>query len=269
MASDLAIVSGLTGRQTSVPAAKAVATGEQPSAWAPFMVGIVALDQPGVDELLEPAGELGELRAGGDRADDAVRELPAELLDRLERERLGALGVVRAHVDVHERPARPLARDLGAEPVDVVVVALDRDDLRPVGARGEDLLLLEVVRDEHVGGHPGGRGVRRHGVGEVARAAHTRACRTRAPWLEPSATETTRSLNECVGLAVSFLIQTSPSPSFAARRSAFTSGVQPVGSALRAGPCQREEVRVAPHRVRPGLDLALERLRVTGRAACS
>ena len=51
-----------------------------------------------------------------------------------------------------------------------------------------------------------------------------------------NATETTRSLNECVGLAVSFLIQSSPNPSFAARRSAFTSGVQPVGSALRAGP---------------------------------
>ena len=32
IASDLAIVSGLTGRQTSVPAANAWATGEQPSA---------------------------------------------------------------------------------------------------------------------------------------------------------------------------------------------------------------------------------------------
>ena len=51
-----------------------------------------------------------------------------------------------------------------------------------------------------------------------------------------SATDTTRSLNECVGLAVSFLIHTSRSPSLSARRSARTSGVQPVGSADRAGP---------------------------------
>ena len=41
------------------------------------------------------------------------------------------------------------------------------------------------------------------------------------------ATETTRSLNEPVGLAVSSLIHSSPSPSSAARRSARTSGVKP------------------------------------------
>ena len=50
------------------------------------------------------------------------------------------------------------------------------------------------------------------------------------------ATETTRSLNECVGFAVSFLTQSSRIPSLWARRSARTSGVQPVGSALRGGP---------------------------------
>ena len=42
-----------------------------------------------------------------------------------------------------------------------------------------------------------------------------------------SATETTRSLNEPVGLAVSSLIHSSPRPSSAASRSARTSGVKP------------------------------------------
>ena len=46
MASDLAIVSGLTGRQTSVPAAKACATGEQPSAWAPCIAGTSPSSRP-------------------------------------------------------------------------------------------------------------------------------------------------------------------------------------------------------------------------------
>ena len=55
-------------------------------------------------------------------------------------------------------------------------------------------------------------------------------------WARARATETTRSLNECVGLAVSFLIQSSLIPSLWARRSARTSGVQPVGSAVRGGP---------------------------------
>ena len=46
MASDLAIVSGLTGRQKSCPSAKAVATGEQPSAWAPLNTGSVPSSRP-------------------------------------------------------------------------------------------------------------------------------------------------------------------------------------------------------------------------------
>jgi hypothetical protein len=52
-------------------------------------------------------------------------------------------------------------------------------------------------------------------------------------WARASAIETTRSLKECVGLAVSFLTQTSRRPRRAASRSAFTSGVQPAGSAER------------------------------------
>ncbi len=42
-----------------------------------------------------------------------------------------------------------------------------------------------------------------------------------------NATDVTRSLNEFVGFTVSFLIQSSPSPSSAASRSARTSGVNP------------------------------------------
>jgi hypothetical protein len=108
------------------------------------MCGTVALEQPAVDPLLERARDLGEQRAGGDRRHHAVGELPAELLGDLEGQRLGALGVVRADVDVDERPVVALAGDLGAEPVDRVVVALHRDHVGPVGAGGEDLLLLEV-----------------------------------------------------------------------------------------------------------------------------
>jgi hypothetical protein len=42
-----------------------------------------------------------------------------------------------------------------------------------------------------------------------------------------SATDATRSLNELVGLSVSFFTHTSPSPRAAASRSARTSGVKP------------------------------------------
>ena len=70
-----------------------------------------------------------------------------------------------------------------------------------------------------------------------------------------SATETTRSLNEPVGLAVSFLIHSSPRPSSAARRSARTSGVQPVPRSIGLGVGHRQQGRVAPDGRRTGLDL--------------
>jgi hypothetical protein len=47
------------------------------------------------------------------------------------------------------------------------------------------------------------------------------------------ATDTTRSLNECVGFAASFLTHTSFRPRRAASRSALISGVQPAGRPKR------------------------------------
>ena len=129
--------------------------------------GCSPLDQADVEPLLEAAAELGEQRARGDRADDPVGQLPAELLDRLEGERLRALGVVGAQVDVDEGPG-PAFGELGAEAVDVVVVAADTDQVGPVDAGGEQLLFLEVGGDEDVGVEAGGGRVGGDRVGEVA-----------------------------------------------------------------------------------------------------
>ena len=138
------MVSGLTGRIASAPALYAAVTGEQPGGLgAEHPVGLV-LDEAERDQLLERLVDLGQLRAGGDRDHDLVGQPPAELLGDLVAERLGALGVERADVDVDERPALLLAGDLGGEPVDVVVGAVHRDEVLGVD-RGVDLLgLLEV-----------------------------------------------------------------------------------------------------------------------------
>ncbi len=89
------------------------------------------------------------------------------MLGDLEGEGLAALGVERAEVDVDEGPAL-LVGDLEAEPVDVVVRAVDADDGRAVAQGVVDLGGLEVRRDEDEGTQPergrGGRG----GAGEVA-----------------------------------------------------------------------------------------------------
>ena len=56
---------------------------------------------------------------------------------------------------------------LGAEPVDVVVRAADADQVGPVDARGEQLLLLEIRGHEDVGVESRRGGVCGDGVGEV------------------------------------------------------------------------------------------------------
>ena len=124
-------------------------------------------DQAQVGQLLEAAGDPGEHRPGGDRRDDDVGRPPAERLGDLVGEGLGALGVERPEVDVDEAPAG-LVGDLEAQPVDVVVGALDRHDRGAVGERMVDLGRLEVGRDEDVGRQADRRGSRRRRAGEVA-----------------------------------------------------------------------------------------------------
>ena len=126
-------------------------------------------DPAELDQLLERAGDAGDHRARRDRGHHDVGEPPAERLGDLVGERLAALGVVRAEVDVDRAPAE-LVGDLEAQAVDVVVGAVDRDDRRPVGERVLDLGRLEVGRHEHVGGQARCRRGRRGRAGEVAGA---------------------------------------------------------------------------------------------------
>ena len=100
-------------------------------------------------------------------ATTARRRAPAELLDDLERHRLGAFAVVRAQVHVHQSPPEAVGH-LRAEPVHVVVRAAHAHQVRPKTLVADDLGRLEVVRDEDPGGEAGARRVRRDGVGEVA-----------------------------------------------------------------------------------------------------
>src|SRR5680860_1177977 len=107
-------------------------------------------DQLQVGELGEGLVDLDQHGAGGHGGDDVVGQRPSELLGDLEAQRLGALGVVGAHVDVD-------------------VVALDRDEVGRIDRGGKHLGLLQVGGDEHVGGHAGVRRMGGHGLGEVAR----------------------------------------------------------------------------------------------------
>ena len=121
-----------------------------------------------VVELAEAAPQAGQQRSARHRRHHVRRHRPVELFGDLERARLGAFRVVRAEVDVGEAPAVPI-RDLRAQPVDVVVGAVDRHDPRAVHRRSDDLAGLEVVGDEDEAGQAQACRVRGDAVGEVAR----------------------------------------------------------------------------------------------------
>ena len=81
------------------------------------------------------------------------------------------------------------------------------------------------------------------------------------------ATDTTRSLNEWVGLALSSLTHSERIPSSAARRPAGRSGVQPAPSETRvAGSCPAGRRAAYLHKLRGPASIAS---RVTAASACS
>ena len=81
--------------------------------------------------------------------------------------RLRALGVIGPQIHVHKAPA-VLARDLGTKAVDLVVGAVDADDLRAIDEAVEHLALLQVGGNEDVAFQPRAGRMGRDAVGEVA-----------------------------------------------------------------------------------------------------
>ena len=132
------------------------------------MRGVGPSTRPSSPKLREPLADLRVHRAGRDRRDDDVGQLPVELLRDLERERLRALCVVRAQADVDEAPGQ-LERELDGQAAAIVVRATDGVDRRAVDGRGDELLGLEVVRAEDRRLHAFGGGPGSDGVREVAR----------------------------------------------------------------------------------------------------
>ncbi len=214
---------------------------------------LLALDEADVEPFLEAAAQFGEQRARGDRADDPVRQRPAELLDRLEGERLRALGVVRPQVDVDERP-RVLLGELRAEPVDVVVVAADADQVGPVDAGREQLLFLQVGGDEDVGVEARGGGVGGDRVGEVAGRGAGDGVEAELQRLRDGDRDdpVLERVGRVGGVVLDPDLRLGPEPlgqpvGLQQRRQA---GLQRVARAAR----EREEVGVAPDPPRTGLD---------------
>src|SRR5207247_3265209 len=112
-----------------------------------------------------PTSQLREKRATRHGRDDRCRQPPAELLGDLLRDGLCPLAVVAPQIDVHDSPAEPI-RDLGAQPVHVVVRPAHPYEAGAVDAGADDLAGLELVGDEDPCLEAGPCRVRRDGVRE-------------------------------------------------------------------------------------------------------
>ena len=120
-----------------------------------------------LDQFLVGLADFGQQRAGGHAHDRVFGDLPAQLLHDLVAHALGTFRVVGAHIDVHKGPAE-FSGDLRAQPVHLVVMPFDADDLRAVHQRIHDLALLQIARNENIRAQTRRRRVGGHRVGQVS-----------------------------------------------------------------------------------------------------
>ena len=209
--------------------------------------------QPVLDQLPGGLPVPHELAPAPDRDDDLVRQRPVQLLGRLERQRLRALGVERPDVDVAERPRRRLDQ-LRAKPVHLVVVAAHRDHVRVEHADARHLRGLEVDRDEYEALEVRPRRVSGHGVREVA----SRRTRDRLETMRPRPADGDRhdTVLERVGRIHAVVLQIEipqaklgPESICLHERSETLAQSHDVDRVL-----DRQQVAIPPHRLRAGFD---------------
>ena len=264
IASDFAIVSGLDRPADVLALARMPARrASSPSACAPLKVGSSPSMMPSSSHSSKPRAIRVKSEPEATGHDHAVGQLEPELLGDLEAERLRPLGVVGAEVHVHERP-RVLGGKLGAEAVDVVVVAVDRDQAgcRTRRSRGSSAPRGRPARTRMSRGPPPRRGRRPRSRGCPSR-------RTRhvvAELLGLRDRDVHDPVLEGVGRVGGVVLDVD------------LAHAEPLGEPLGAdqrreagverglGPAREgQEVGVAPDRRRAGLDLAAQRRRVVER----
>ena len=98
----------------------------------------------------ERFGDFADQGAASHGDYDVVGKFPGKLFGDFVAVGLRAFGVIGAQVDVHKSPAK-FVRDLGAEAVDVIVVAVDADDARAVDGSVQDFRRFEVRGNKDAG----------------------------------------------------------------------------------------------------------------------
>ena len=130
----------------------------------------MALHQSELGKLLIALVDLRQQRTGGHANHRVLGNLPPHLFLDLKAHALGSLRVIGPHIDVHKRPP-VLAGDLRTQPVHLVIMPSNGDDIGSVDQRIDDLALLQVRGNEYITMETRGRGIGRHRIGQIARGS--------------------------------------------------------------------------------------------------
>src|SRR5271165_409956 len=125
------------------------------------------LDESERDQFLEGLANFRDERAAGHGYHHVVGQPPAKLLGDLKTHGLRAFRIVGTQIYIDEAPVVAVG-DLRAETVDMVVVAVDADQLGPINLRVENLCWFEVVRHQNVALEPKPCGLGCDSIGQVA-----------------------------------------------------------------------------------------------------
>src|SRR5262249_742822 len=136
----------------------------------PIDPALTSVDQPQSLKFLEGLANLGDQGTTGHRNYDTVRDSPLQLLGDFVADTLRTLGLKWAHVHVDEAPVI-LYGYLTAKPVDIIIIAVDSNDLGLVDQGTEDFAQFKISRNEYVAAQPGAGCMRGNGVREVARGS--------------------------------------------------------------------------------------------------
>ena len=146
----------------------------------------VFLYDPGVNKFLVSLVNFREQRSAGHRHDGVARERPSQLLRNLKPHALGTFRIIRTEIYVNKTPSG-LSGDFGAEPVDLIVGAVNSNHVGPVNERAQNLTLLKIRWNQNVASQACGSRIGGDSIREVAggSTAPPRRSRARVPDSRP------------------------------------------------------------------------------------
>src|SRR6185437_13230236 len=159
---------GLLRFNFAAPRFNGCADGTTASSLRAEELHVFAFHQAEFNELFECFVNLRNQRTASHGNDNVVRQTPAKVLGDFIANRFRTFSVVGTQIDIYKAPAM-LVGNLRAEPVHLIVVAGDANNLCAVDFRAENLCRFKVRWNENAGSEAVARSLGRCGIRQISR----------------------------------------------------------------------------------------------------